>query len=44
MMTFLFAQFPAGLNLYYAVQNIAGLPQSWMMMKERVKRNPVQKK
>jgi YidC/Oxa1 family membrane protein insertase len=44
MMTFLFAQFPAGLNLYYAVQNIAGLPQSWMMMKERMKRNPVQKK
>ena len=44
MMTFLFANFPAGLNLYYAVQNIAGLPQSWMMMKERVKRNPVQKK
>ena len=44
MMTFLFAQFPAGLNLYYAVQNIAGLPQSWMMMKERVKRNPIQKK
>jgi len=44
MMTFLFAQFPAGLNLYYAVQNIAGLPQSWMMMKERLKRNPVQKK
>lgn len=44
MMTFLFAQFPAGLNLYYAVQNIAGLPQSWMMMKERLKRNPIQKK
>jgi len=44
MMTFLFAQFPAGLNLYYAVQNLAGLPQSWMMMKERVKRNPIQKK
>ncbi len=44
MMTFLFAQFPAGLNLYYAVQNIAGLPQSWMMMKERVKRAPVQRK
>jgi YidC/Oxa1 family membrane protein insertase len=44
MMTFLFAQFPAGLNLYYAVQNIAGLPQSWMMMKERLKRNPPQKK
>jgi YidC/Oxa1 family membrane protein insertase len=44
MMTFLFAQFPAGLNLYYAVQNIAGLPQSWMMMKERLKRAPVQRK
>jgi len=38
MMTVLFARFPAGLNLYYAVQNLAGLPQQWMLTQERLKR------
>lgn len=38
MMTFLFSRFPAGLNLYYAVQNLAGLPQQWMLTQERLKR------
>jgi YidC/Oxa1 family membrane protein insertase len=39
MMTVLFARFPAGLNLYYAVQNLAGLPQQWMLTQERLKRS-----
>ncbi|MBS1240812.1 MAG: Membrane protein oxaA [Gemmatimonadetes bacterium] len=40
MMTVLFAKFAAGLNLYYAVQNIASVPQQWLLAKERMKRNP----
>ena len=35
MMVVLFLRFPAGLNLYYAVQNIAALPQQWLIAKER---------
>jgi YidC/Oxa1 family membrane protein insertase len=27
----------AGLNLYYAVQNIASIPQQWMIAKERAR-------
>jgi YidC/Oxa1 family membrane protein insertase len=37
MMTVLFFNFPAGLNLYYAVQNVASIPQQWMIAKERQK-------
>jgi YidC/Oxa1 family membrane protein insertase len=40
MMTVLFAKFAAGLNLYYAVQNIASIPQQWLLAQERMKRNP----
>lgn len=40
MMTVLFAKFAAGLNLYYAVQNVASVPQQWLLAKERLKRNP----
>ena len=40
MMTVLFAQFPAGLNLYYTVQNLASIPQQWMIAQERLKRTP----
>jgi YidC/Oxa1 family membrane protein insertase len=36
-MTFLFLNFPSGLNLYYAVQNIAALPQQWLIARERSK-------
>jgi YidC/Oxa1 family membrane protein insertase len=36
-MTFLFKNFAAGLNLYYAVQNMAALPQQWMIAQERAK-------
>jgi YidC/Oxa1 family membrane protein insertase len=38
MMTFLFLNFASGLNLYYAVSNIASIPQQWLLAKERVKR------
>jgi membrane protein insertase Oxa1/YidC/SpoIIIJ len=38
MMTFLFLNFASGLNLYYAVRNIASIPQQWMLARERVKR------
>jgi YidC/Oxa1 family membrane protein insertase len=41
MMTFLFAKFASGLNLYYTVMNIASLPQQWMLSRERLKRNPL---
>jgi len=35
MMTVLFLNFASGLNLYYAVQNIAALPQQWLLARER---------
>ncbi len=38
MMTVLFLKFAAGLNLYYAVSNIASLPQQWMLAQERLRR------
>jgi YidC/Oxa1 family membrane protein insertase len=37
MMTFMLANFAAGLNLYYAVQNIASLPQQWLIANERAR-------
>ena len=37
MMTFLFLKFASGLNLYYAVQNLATLPQQWLLSRERAK-------
>jgi YidC/Oxa1 family membrane protein insertase len=40
MMTVLFANFASGLNLYYAVQNIAALPQQWLIANERARSNP----
>ena len=39
MMTFLFLNFASGLNLYYAVSNIASIPQQWMLARERLRRN-----
>src|SRR5690606_30109243 len=39
--TVMFLQFPAGLNLYYAVSNLASLPQQWLIARERKKRMPV---
>jgi YidC/Oxa1 family membrane protein insertase len=48
MMTFLlpaimlifFVNFASGLNLYYGVQNLASLPQQWLIAKERAKVKP----
>jgi YidC/Oxa1 family membrane protein insertase len=40
MMTVLFVNFPSGLNLYYAVSNIASVPQQWLLARERMRRNP----
>jgi YidC/Oxa1 family membrane protein insertase len=36
--TFLFLRFSSGLNLYYAVSNIASIPQQLLISKERIKR------
>jgi YidC/Oxa1 family membrane protein insertase len=38
MMTFLFLNFASGLNLYYAVSNLASIPQQWLLARERQKR------
>lgn len=37
MFTVMFLNFASGLNLYYAVQNIAALPQQWIISRERAK-------
>jgi YidC/Oxa1 family membrane protein insertase len=37
MFTVMFINFASGLNLYYAVQNIAALPQQWFISRERAK-------
>ncbi len=37
IMLVFFINFASGLNLYYAVQNIASLPQQWLISKERQK-------
>ena len=40
MMTVLFLNFASGLNLYYAVQNVAALPQQWLIARERKQGDP----
>ena len=37
MFTVMFLNFASGLNLYYAVQNVAALPQQWILTRERAK-------
>ena len=37
MMTVLFLNFPSGLNLSYAVQNVAAMPQQWLLSRERAR-------
>lgn len=37
MFTVMFLNFASGLNLYYAVQNIAALPQQWMVTRARAR-------
>lgn len=39
MFTIFFVNLASGLNLYYAVQNIAALPQQWFIARERAKTN-----
>ncbi|MEO8621297.1 MAG: YidC/Oxa1 family insertase periplasmic-domain containing protein [bacterium] len=41
MLTVLFLNFASGLNLYYAVQNIAAIPQQWLLARERGKQDVV---
>jgi YidC/Oxa1 family membrane protein insertase len=41
MLTVFFLNLASGLNLYYAVQNIAALPQQWLLSRERGKESPV---
>jgi YidC/Oxa1 family membrane protein insertase len=36
-MTFVLLNFASGLNLYYTVQNLAALPQQWIIANERAK-------
>jgi YidC/Oxa1 family membrane protein insertase len=40
MMLVLFLNFASGLNLYYAVQNLASIPQQWLVARERMRRMP----
>ena len=37
-LTFIFLKLSAGLNLYYAVSNIASIPQQWLIAQQRLKR------
>lgn len=39
MMTFFLANMASGLNLYYAAQNIASIPQTWLLARERARRS-----
>jgi YidC/Oxa1 family membrane protein insertase len=38
MMTFILANMASGLNLYYTAQNLAALPQQWLLANERARR------
>lgn len=37
-LTFIFLRLSSGLNLYYAVSNIASIPQQWLISRERLRR------
>ncbi len=37
-LTFIFLKLSAGLNLYYAVSNIASIPQQWLIAQQRLRR------
>jgi YidC/Oxa1 family membrane protein insertase len=41
MLTVVFLNFASGLNLYYAVQNIAAIPQQWLLARERAQAPPI---
>ncbi len=38
-LTFIFLKLSAGLNLYYAVSNIASIPQQWLIARQRLQRS-----
>src|SRR6476659_7965498 len=38
MMTFILANMASGLNLYYTAQNLAAIPQQWLLANERARR------
>jgi len=40
MMTVVLLNMASGLNLYYTAQNIAALPQQWMLARERARAHP----
>jgi YidC/Oxa1 family membrane protein insertase len=40
MMLVFFSRFASGLNLYYTIQNVASIPQQWLVVKERMKNAP----
>lgn len=40
VLTVVFLNLASGLNLYYAVQNIAAIPQQWLLARERTKAGP----
>jgi YidC/Oxa1 family membrane protein insertase len=40
MMLVFFSRFASGLNLYYTIQNLASIPQQWLVVKERMKNPP----
>lgn len=40
MMLVFFARFASGLNLYYTIQNLASIPQQWLVVKERMRNMP----
>jgi YidC/Oxa1 family membrane protein insertase len=42
MMTVLLANMASGLNLYWAAQNVASIPQQWLISRERAKRKAKQ--
>jgi len=37
MMTVLLANMASGLNLYWAAQNVASIPQQWLIARERAR-------
>ena len=41
MMLFIFLNMASGLNLYYLVQNLASLPQQWLISQERGRATPL---
>ncbi len=41
IMLIFFGRFASGLNLYYTIQNLASIPQQWLVVKERMKAKPV---